>query len=59
MSKDQVFSITCITQWENSTVHCVSELCYILTISVFSSSFYKPNNITTKLSLKVKSYFQS
>ena len=22
-------------------------------------AFYKPNNITTKLSLKVKSYFQS
>ena len=25
----------------------------------YLDTFYKPNNITTKLSLKVKSYFQS
>ena len=39
------FSITCITQWRNLTVHCVKKLYCI--------------NIATKLSLKVKPYFQS
>ena len=40
-----------------------SALCQWIVYSLFRFSylqaFYKPNNITTKRSLKVKSYFQS
>ena len=52
------FSITCITQWRNSKVHCVSEL-YLLFQFSYLYAFYKPNNIATKHSLKIRSYFQS
>ena len=43
MSKHQTlrqnsFSITCITQWRNSTRHSVNQLCYILITSIFLSS---------------------
>ena len=41
-------------------MHCVNELCFIFIISIFLiSEFSTPSNISTKLSLKVKSYFQS
>ena len=36
----------------NCTVYPLFQFSYL-------HAFYKPNNITTKLSLKVKSYFQS
>ena len=32
------FSITCIIQWRNSTMHCVNELYCIFIISIFLSS---------------------
>ena len=55
------FSITCITQWRETQQCIVSMNCAIYSLFHFSylHAFYKPNNITTKPSLKVKSYFQS
>ena len=39
---------------------CVNESYCIFIIQLsYLHAFYKPNNITAKLSLKVKSYFQS
>ena len=40
-------------------MHCVNELRYILFQFSYLHAFYKPNNITKQLNLKVKSYFQS
>ena len=44
-------------------LHSSNRNCHCTVYSLFQFSylhaFYKPNNITTKLSLKVKSYFQS
>ena len=33
------FRITCTTKWRNSRVHCINELCCILIISIFLSSY--------------------
>ena len=32
------FSVICMTQWRNSTAHCVNELYSIFVISIFLSS---------------------
>ena len=36
--RQKIFSITCITEWRNSTVHCINEMYCIFIILIFSSS---------------------
>ena len=47
------FSITCITQWRNSIVHCINELYCIFIISIFFSSCVL-QTITLQQSLALK-----
>ena len=60
--KANSFSPPCITEWRNSTVHCVNEFCHILIISIFNFliSIHFTNQIKLKpnLAQKIKLIFK-